>query len=156
MADISQLEWDPRRFGRRLMELTAGESQEEIGRKLGYTGSRIGQVQRGQRPSREFIERLVEAYTIDRKEWLELAGYRLGAPGASVDETMVRSVEEAMRRMGLAGKSGAEAFVEGLSLLQQELDRPLLLRPKLKPGITVEEAEGLLADIRLAAEEGEF
>lgn len=102
VADFLPDEWEPRRFSRRLMEVTAGQSQEEVGQKLGYSGSRIGQVQRGQRPSREFIERLVEGYALDRKEWLELAGYRLGKPDAPIDETTVRSVEEALRRMGLS------------------------------------------------------
>lgn len=143
-------------FTRRFRELTAGQRQEDIGRRLGYSGARIGQIQRGERPGREFVERLITAYELARDEWLELSGYGAPPEPSAVDETMVRSVEEAMRRMGLAGKSGAEAFVEGLSALQQELGRPLLLRPKLEPGLTVEAAEKLIADIRQQAEEGVF
>jgi hypothetical protein len=67
-------------FSRRFKELTAGESYGEIGRKLDYTAPRIGQVARGERPSREFVERLVEAYGLDREEWLALAGLGLREP----------------------------------------------------------------------------
>jgi hypothetical protein len=87
-------------FSRRFKELTAGESYGEIGRKLDYTAPRIGQVARGERPSREFVERLVEAYGLDREEWLALAG--LGQREPREDEraaTARLAAEEAVRRL---------------------------------------------------------
>jgi transcriptional regulator with XRE-family HTH domain len=74
-------------FARKLKELTAGETQTDIGRRLGFAGSYISQIQRGQRPSRNFVERLVEAYGVDREEWLRAAGFR-PVPEEQEDERM--------------------------------------------------------------------
>lgn len=144
-------------FTRRFREVTAGMKQEDVGRKIGYTAGRIGQIQRGEKPGREFVERLIAGFDLPREEWLELAGYG-NAPDPSVDETMVRSVEEAMRRMGLAGKSGSETLISGISALQQELGRPILISfdHSVRANLTVEEAEEMLSHIRQQAEAGVF
>lgn len=63
----------PPEFARRLKELVAGEHQIDVARKLNYTSARVSQMMRGERPSREFVERLIEAYGLNREEWLALA-----------------------------------------------------------------------------------
>jgi transcriptional regulator with XRE-family HTH domain len=144
-------------FTRRFREITAGMKQEDVGRKLGYSSGRIGQIQRGEKPGREFVERLIAAFELPREEWLELSGYG-NLPDPGVDETMVRSVEEAMRRMGLASKSGSEALISGIADLQQELGRPILISfdHSIRSGLTVEQADEMLAHIRKQAEAGVF
>src|SRR6478609_8446238 len=90
---------DLRAFARRLKELTAGEPQGDVAVRLRYTQSRVSQVMRGERPSREFVERLCEAYALDRGEWLALAGY--GPQPPEMDERQdiaIRAVEEALSR----------------------------------------------------------
>lgn len=66
-------------------------------------------------------------------------------------------VAEGLREAGFVDdpeKSGSEVLVSGLAALQQELDRPLQIAFKLKPDLTVAEAEQLLATIREQAESG--
>lgn len=128
--------------------------QEDVGRKLGYTSGRIGQIQRGEKPGREFIERLIAGFDLPREEWLELAGYG-AAPEPGVDETMVRSVEEAMRRMGLAGKSGSQVLFEGILALQAEFNKPVPVwfHEDTKADMSPDQAEAIIRDLRLQMQE---
>jgi transcriptional regulator with XRE-family HTH domain len=87
-------------FARRFKELTAGQLQADVARRLGFTASYVSAIQRGQRPSREFVERVVEAYGVDREEWLRLGQIR---PQAEVQEDerldiARRAAEEVYRR----------------------------------------------------------
>jgi transcriptional regulator with XRE-family HTH domain len=75
---------DHQDFGRRLKELVAGQNQIDVANRLGYTAPRVSQIMRGEKPSREFVERLIEAYTLPREEWLAMAGF--GPRGIDSDE----------------------------------------------------------------------
>jgi predicted transcriptional regulator len=52
---------DHRPFTRRFRELIAGESQFDVAQKMGYTQSRVSHFARGEKPSRAFVEKLIEA-----------------------------------------------------------------------------------------------
>lgn len=88
-------------FTRRFREVIAQEPQQDVARRLGYTQSRVSQVARGEKPSRELVERLVQSYALPREEWLSLAGY---GPRPTVEderETIAsRAAELALTRLG--------------------------------------------------------
>lgn len=86
---------DYREFGRRLKELLAGVDQVDAAIRLGYTQSRISQMCRGEKPSKAFVQRLVEAYGLDENEWMTLAGLREPDREAE-DERFKRLVGEAL------------------------------------------------------------
>lgn len=85
-------------FSRRFRELVAGEQQREVANKLGYTASRVSQVLRGEKPSREFVERVVELYGVERDEWLGYAGFGPNARTTEAD-TIADAVEERLRKL---------------------------------------------------------
>jgi len=109
-------------FSRRFRELVAGEAQGDVGRRLGYTGGRIGQILRGERPSREFIERLIQAYSLDRDEWLALAGY--GGP-APVDERQAIAEAAAREALRQIGQDPAAAILDAATREPLEYDADL-------------------------------
>jgi transcriptional regulator with XRE-family HTH domain len=151
-------------FARRFKELTAGETQQQVARRLGYTTGRIGQVQRGEKPSREFVERLVEAYALDRGEWLDLAGLnRHGPEPENERESRIArlaaelAVEEAVRR--LLGDPRMETLEQEFLRRVMELQERYGVTPRLfldggPGGLTRERLESSLAVIeRRMAEE---
>lgn len=146
---------DYARFGRRLKELIAGEDQVDVGKRLGYTQSRVSQMCRGEKPSREFVERLVVAYDLPREEWLQLAGFREQEeePAAYSDEWADRIAERAVDKY--LARQGSERLVSGLAALTQEFGRPIPVDlTDGTAGLTVERAETILADLRKQLEEG--
>lgn len=116
-------------FGRKLKELLAGETGIEVARKLGYTGGRVSQIMRGERPSREFVERLIEAYALDREEWLAAAGFvtaEAEAERTSYDlkELARLTAEETLRQMELSKLRGLGINTHGMTpeQVQQAID----------------------------------
>lgn len=87
-------------FSRRLRELVAGEQQREVANKLGYTASRISQILRGEKPSREFVERVIEVYEVDRDLWLGYAGYGAAARFADPTEAVASAVVRQLLEQG--------------------------------------------------------
>lgn len=83
-------------FARRFRELIAAEpAQWAVGQKIGCTQSYVGQIARGQsHPSRELVERIIDAYALPREEWLNLAGYGKQAP-----EDPLQQIQESIARM---------------------------------------------------------
>src|SRR5262245_32849258 len=101
VPEVDAAEALPRWFGftRQLRRLLMGQSNESVGQRLGYSLSRIGQVLRGERPSREFVERLIEVYELPREEWLSLAGYAWEAKPDRETRLALRVAEETVRML---------------------------------------------------------
>ena len=89
---------DPMEFSRHFRELIVGERQADVARKLGYVQSRVSQVARGERPSRDFVERLVEVYELDRETWLQYAGFAPRPPVEAEEERLRRIIGEELDR----------------------------------------------------------
>lgn len=144
-------------FTRRLRELIAQEnSQGDVARRMGYTGPRISQVARGERPSREFVERLIQAYDLDREEWLALAGY--GETETDPTAALIqRAADAAVERMVKQMKEEAQEpetpqqwLLRGISGLEKELGQTISVdfHQEGYRNLTWEGAAKLLADLR--------
>jgi transcriptional regulator with XRE-family HTH domain len=60
-------------FYTRLKALTRGETQHQVARRLRISTAKYQRIaQRHQSPDAGFVERLVQAYGVDRAEWLAL------------------------------------------------------------------------------------
>jgi transcriptional regulator with XRE-family HTH domain len=99
---------EPKVFARRFKELVAGENQVDVAVKLGYTAGRVSQIMRGERPSREFVERLITAYELPREEWLELGGYSGQSPARAEEDRFADKV--AARIAALFNRPPAEEW----------------------------------------------
>lgn len=87
-------------FTRRLKELIVQETQGEVANRLGYTPPRVSQIARGERPSREFVERLITAYDLPREEWLAMAGFGPKAdPADEREEIANRAADKAVQKL---------------------------------------------------------
>lgn len=86
-------------FGESFRQLIAGTSQAEVGRKLGVTQAYVSRMAGGQVPKREVVHRLINAFRLDRTEWLSLAGYADTAAASEEDERFERIVDAAARRV---------------------------------------------------------
>lgn len=102
---------DHRPFTRRFRELIAGEEQEAVGQKLGYSQARVSQMARGHRPSREFVERLIDVYGLDRDEWLTLAGHR--QPTQATQSAAELTYDADMAEIDVRAFRGARDIPEG-------------------------------------------
>jgi hypothetical protein len=101
----------------RLRELWAGKSQDQVGIELGYTGSYIGQVQRGQRPSREFIERAIARYELDRQQWLEWSGYAAAPSRQDERQALIADTAREVLRQQADPSVAAETLLDRASEL---------------------------------------
>ena len=64
-----------------------GDTQKELGAKIGYSYGGIAKIERGERrPSVDFLEKVAQAYDID-------VSYFLGAPQEINDELKEKGVE---------------------------------------------------------------
>lgn len=109
-------------FTRRFKELIALHSQQDVARAIGFTQGRISQIARGERPSREFVERTISAFELDRDEWLGLAGYGPKEPEPTLQEMLTQAAEEGARRAleaaGRLPESPADYFWRRMRELQ--------------------------------------
>lgn len=147
-------------FSRRFKEVMSRESSQfAMARRIGCTQSYVGQIARGQaRPGRELVERFIEAYELDRAEWLELAGF--GEEPPPEDERVEiarRAAEEALRLAGFIRApedSGHDVFWREFGLWVQECQEqglPLPATPRLSGGtrsLTPDEARSQLRILR--------
>ena len=82
-------------LGDALAQLLAerGISQNELGRRLGVTGSAVNLWVRGRsKPSREHIERIEDELTVDpRGSLLRLAGYSSDSDNTPTVESLIRA-----------------------------------------------------------------
>ena len=142
-------------FARRFREAVAGAAnQEETANRIGLSQQTVSAVMNGRRPSRNFVERFIEAYGQEghREEWLTLADY---GKQPSVEDERLLIAEEAADRV-MERSSGAEIYYRGLRALNQRLGRPV--RVDLSGGsetLTVEVARQLLAELERLVERGE-
>lgn len=155
---------DPREFSRRFKELTVNEKQIDVAVKLGYKQSRISQVSRGERPSREFIERMIAAYDLPREEWLELAGFSPTVPDDAGETRLVQRVLTGVAQLlGRDPDPDAQfnadaAFTEGLREIRAAYPRAaglltMTLREVPAARATEEDVKEMLADLRERARE---
>lgn len=79
---------------RRLLD-DHGEKQPMAARRLGYTHAWLNRVINGDRPSREFVERVADVYKADREELLTLAGFNR----TPYEDPVVRATENAAGRL---------------------------------------------------------
>ena len=140
-------------FFTRFCELTAGETQSETARRLGYTQSYIGQIKRRlhPKPSRDLVERVISAYHLDREDWLRSAGFSDPLPQSDsvadvVNQAVTQAVDQAVMRATHA-VNGAQRLAQGIFELSRRFGRPV---PVYLHGgadtLTVEEADRLIAD----------
>jgi transcriptional regulator with XRE-family HTH domain len=155
-------------FTRRFKAFLAEQPhQVEVANRLRYSPARVNQIARGERPSREFVERFIDAYDLDREEWLGLAGY--GPRPSAEDEQrdlIRRTAEEVLRRTGLIrdeGESynaptGAQILARGLADLAREYGKEAGVIPVALFGgtenLTPDEARQRLVTIRQLLDEG--
>lgn len=136
-------------FSSRFKELIATEkNQTVVAKRLGYSTPRIGQMARGEKPSRSFVERLIERYDLDRDEWLGLAGM-----GPQANDPTAEMIREAAREAAFEvarAVNGPQRLYEGLVDLQERYPGQDVPLPRMHGGavtLTVEEAESILADL---------
>lgn len=163
-----------RSFQRRLQEFVAERDAKDVAQRTRYTVGRIYQLCRGEKPSREFVERLVEAYGLPREEWLTLAGIGLQSSPDPEEALLARAAqrgaEEALRQAGFVPGSftermtigpqpepepnGKEIWFDGLISLKQRYGRPIPVDMELGDNPTPEEARRHLADLEKQAKDG--
>lgn len=94
---------DPLIFARKLKEWIVENdlTQKEVAIALGYKAPRVSQVLGGERPSREFVERLIAKYGLPREEWIAAFNALRAAPGGGdhTEALLKRTAEETARRM---------------------------------------------------------
>jgi transcriptional regulator with XRE-family HTH domain len=141
-------------FTRRLRELVAPESQQDVANKLDYTQGRVSQVLRGEKPSREFVERLIAAYDLPRDEWLASAGFvALPAEDAesATPDDMARVAAEAAQK---AVEGAEERFRLLLRESTYETEWPLGIGPEAVDDLPPESMPRLKQQVeKLIAEE---
>lgn len=97
---------------RRLLE-EHGEKQPMAARRLGYTHAWLNRVVNGDRPSREFVERVADVYKADREELLTLAGFNR----TPYEDPVVQATEAAAGRLaGAIAEEAAELVVDKLRI----------------------------------------
>lgn len=130
----------PMEFSRRLRELVAGEQQREVANKLGYTASRISQILRGEKPSREFVERVIEVYEVDRDLWLGYAGYGAAARATDPTEAVASAV---VRQLLEQGYVAAPSSASRVNDAPPEMDYSLTFTERYRAMRHRLEAEGI-------------
>lgn len=144
-------------FTRRFRELIALESQGEVAGKLGFTQSRVSQIARGEKPSRQFVERLIETYELDREEWLALAGYSRDVSPDPTAELIQRAADEAVRKMVKQMKEEEQEqetpqqwLERGISGLEKEIGQTISIDYNQEgyQNMTYTHAAEILADLR--------
>lgn len=144
-------------FAERFRQITEGETNVQVALRLKVTPAFIGGVRRDiYGMSRDLLDRFVEEYRMDRREWQQLAGHLDAeqAREAQALEQMKAIALEAAHR-AIAAVNGAQRFAAGLFELSRKYNQPV---PVYLSGgaehLTVENAEKLLAEIdRQMAEE---
>jgi transcriptional regulator with XRE-family HTH domain len=148
-------------FSRKFRELVAGELQRDVANKLQFTASRISQIMRGEKPSREFVERVIEVYGVDREEWLGYAGFGPKGPTDEREDLIRRTTEEVLRATSSAYQalSAASWFLAEYARIQHAHPHLFIPLPSLRGGIEGLTMEGAKDLIRLTEEliaEGKF
>jgi transcriptional regulator with XRE-family HTH domain len=151
-------------FSRALKEFLANRNQYDVAAEMGYSQARISQIARGEKPSRAFVERLIETYDLPREDWLEKAGMRPADPDAENEREhrIARlaadlAVEETVKR--LLGEYRMETLEQEFLRRVLELQERYGVAPRLyldggPGGLTRERLESSLAVIeRRMAEE---
>lgn len=113
---------DPMEFSRHFKELIFGETQAAVARKLGFVQSRVSQIARGEKPSRDFVERLVEVYELDRDLWLQRAGFAPRPPVEDEDERLRRILREELRP---TADTAAAQLLDAAELEYERADDPV-------------------------------
>jgi hypothetical protein len=144
-------------FTPRFNEVTAGETNSAVARRIGCTPAFISGLRSGiYGMGPELLARFVREYGLNLPEWQGLAGHlkEQEARQAAALERLRDLALEAARR-AIETVSGAQRLANGLFELSQKYGRPVPVY--LEGGaetLTVEEADKLLAefDRQLAAE----
>lgn len=149
---------DHRPFTRRFRELISGESQFDVAQRLGYTQGRVSHFARGEKPSRAFVEKLVEVYGLNREEWLTLAGFReeedAAAPVGDDTQRIAAAVADLLRGEGTL--TPRQRLAVGLADRAEEWGRaiPVDFYRGLSAVTTYEQADAILRDLDRQHAEG--
>lgn len=133
-------------FKKRFRELIAGKTQADVAEELGVGQSTVSNMAAGYPPSRvEVVDRISQKYSVDRDEWLHLAGLADEDPDeARIREVADAAAEKAVDRVLREAPVSAEFRLAISKVIAGHDLTELAERSGLQPGYIQRIADGLI------------